>query len=208
MAGIHVSGRRLVPRACASVVGAVLVTAVTLVAQSAWTVSHGAVTVVCPLTVGGSFEAKSAAMTGRLTIDASRPGALAGQVEVDLATLDSGIGLRNTHMRDNYLEVGKGEGYSRAVLKDIVLAADPATVTGATTFTATLRVHGVERLVRGNTRVSRDGNRVGVEATFTVLLPDHGIAKPRYLGVGVRDEVQVKVKLQASAAEGSTGSTR
>jgi hypothetical protein len=127
---------------------------------------------------------------------------------VDLATLDSGISLRNTHMRENYLEVGKGEGYQRAHLKDIVLAGDPATLSGATTFSATLLVHGVERPVRGSARVSREGAGIRVEASFPVALPDHGIAKPRYLGVGVRDEVTVKVKFQASAAEGATGSTR
>jgi hypothetical protein len=163
---------------------------------------------VCPLTVGGSFEAKTNAMSGRLVADPSRPGGLTGQLEVELATLDSGISLRNAHMRDNYLEVGKGEGYDRAVLKDIVLGGDPATLSGATTFTATLRVHGVERPVRGDARLSREEADVRVDATFAVVLPDHGIAKPRYLGVGVRDEVRVKVKFQASAAGGSTGSSR
>jgi polyisoprenoid-binding protein YceI len=207
MASRRLSCRRAPLGAC---VGVVLATALStsLDAQSGWTISSGSVTVVCPLTVGGSFEAKTTSLSGRLAADTSRQGALSGQLEVDLATLDSGIGLRNTHMRDNYLEVGKGEGYSRAVLKDIVLGADPATVTGAATFTATLLVHGVERPVKGNVRVARAGSDVRVDATFPVLLPDHGISKPRYLGVGVRDEVQVKVKFQASAGEGSTRSSR
>jgi hypothetical protein len=201
-----VSGHRAVRSAGMSGVMAIAL-ATALVAQVAWTVSGGAVTVVCPLTVGGSFEAKTTAITGRLAVNASRLGALDGRLDVDLATLDSGIGLRNTHMRENYLEVGKGEGYDRAVLWDIVLGADPA-MSGATTFTAMLRVHGVERPVRGSARVSRDRGGVHVDATFPVVLPDHGIAKPRYLGVGVRDEVQVKVKFHASAGEGSTGSSR
>jgi polyisoprenoid-binding protein YceI len=177
-------------------------------AETAWTVTAGAVTVVCPLTVGGSFEARTTALAGRLAVDSAQPGRLAGELAVDLATLDSGISLRNTHMREHYLEVGKGEGYQRAHLKDIVLAGDPATLSGATTFSATLLVHGVERPVRGSARVSREGAGIRVEASFPVALPDHGIAKPRYLGVGVRDEVTVKVKFQASAAEGATGSTR
>jgi hypothetical protein len=207
MAVTLTADRRALTRPCLIAV-VVFATTVSLAAQAAWTVSDAAVTVVCPLTVGGSFEAKTNAMSGRLVADPSRPGGLAGQLDVDLATLDSGIGLRNAHMRDHYLEVGKGAGYDRAVVKDIVLAADPATLSGATTFTATLRVHGAERPVHGSARVSRDGDRVRVEAAFPVLLPDHGISKPRYLGVGVRDEVHVKVKFQASAAPGSTGSSR
>ena len=47
-----------------------------------------------------------------------------------------------------------------------------------------------------------------VEATFPVTLPDYGIAKPRYLGVGVKDEVGVKVSLVAVPAEGPAGGTR
>jgi polyisoprenoid-binding protein YceI len=179
-----------------------------LLAQAGWSVSSGEIAVVCPLTVGGSFEAKSPSLSGQLTADPSQPGRLQGELTVDLATLDTGIGLRNTHMRDNYLEVGRGEGYSRAVLKDIVLASDPATATGATTFTATLLVHGVERPVRGDARLARDGDRVRVDASFPVVLAEHEIPKPRYLGVGVRDQVQVKVRFQTSASGGATGSSR
>jgi hypothetical protein len=179
-----------------------------LLAQGGWSIASGDVTVVCPLTVGGSFEAKSSAVAGRLTPDSSQPGRLQGALTVDLATLDTGIGLRNSHMRDNYLEVGRGEGFSRAVLKDIVVGGDVATVSGPTSFTATLLVHGVERPVRGDARISRDAGRVRVEAGFPVVLTDHEIAKPRYLGVGVRDQVQVRVRFEAVEGSAGTGSDR
>jgi hypothetical protein len=177
------------------------VASVVAAAQAGWTVVSGDVTVLCPLTVGGSFEATSSALSGQLSADPSQPGRLQGRLAVDLSTLDSGIGLRNTHMRDNYLEVGKGEGFRHAVLKDIVLTGDPATLSGETAFTATLLVHGVERPVRGDARLTRTGDGVRVEASFPVVLPDHEIPKPRYLGVGVRDQVQVKVRFQATRAE-------
>jgi hypothetical protein len=174
-----------------------------LLAQAGWSIASGEVTVVCPLTVGGSFEATSSARAGRLTPDSTQPGRLQGELTVDLATLDTGIGLRNSHMRDNYLEVGRGEGFSRAVLKNIVVGGDVATLSGRTSFTATLLVHGVERPVRGDARLSRDAGGVRVEASFPVVLAEHAIAKPRYLGVGVRDQVQVRVRFEA--AEGSAG---
>jgi polyisoprenoid-binding protein YceI len=159
-----------------------------------WRVTAGEVVVVCPLTVGGSFEAKTRSLSGQLTVDPAQPTRLVGQLAVDLATLDSGIGLRNTHMRDNYLEVGKGELYARAVLSDIVLEGEAATVTGATTFTATLLVHGTRKPVGGQVRIARSGSEVRGDASFPVNLPDFGIPEPRYLGVGVKDQVQVKVK--------------
>jgi hypothetical protein len=189
------------PRSCVALAATLLCVASVLSAQPGWTVASGDVTVLCPLTVGGSFEATSSALSGQLTADPSQPGRLQGELAVDLSTLDSGIGLRNTHMRDNYLEVGKGEGFSHAVLKDIVLTGDPATVNGVTAFTATLLVHGVDRPVRGDARLTRTGDRVRVEASFPVVLPEHEIPKPRYLGVGVRDQVQVKVRLQVTRVE-------
>lgn len=174
-------------------------------AGESWRVAGGEVVVVCPLTVGGSFEARTGSIAGGLTADPARPGRLTGELAVDLATLDSGIGLRNTHMRDNYLEVSRGEGYRRAVLSDVVLDGDPTTVSGATTFTGALLVHGVRKPVRGEARIVRAGGDVRVEATFPVVLPEHDIAKPRYLGVGVRDEVRVKVRFTASVAGQGSG---
>jgi hypothetical protein len=39
-------------------------------------------------------------------------------------------------------------------------------------------------------------------------VPDFGVPKPRYLGVGVRDQVQVRVTFTARSAGAATGSTR
>lgn len=164
----------------------------------AWRVTAGDLVVVCPLTVGGSFEARTRSLTGQLRVDPSQPGRVAGELTVDLRTLDSGIGLRNTHMRDNYLEVGRGDGFDRAVLSDIVLGTDAATASGAVDFTASLLVHGVRKPVSGRARVTRSEGDVRVEAAFPLTLADFEIPEPRYLGVGVKDQVQVKVKFGSS----------
>ena len=162
--------------------------------SAAWRVGSGEVVVVCPLTVGGSFEAKTSSVSGQLAVDPAQPSRLTGELAVDLKTLDTGIGLRNTHMRENYLEVAKGDGFDRAVLSEIVLKGEAATVTGATTFTATLLVHGARKPVSGQANISRNGADVRIDASFLVSLADFGIPEPRYLGVGVKDQVQVKVK--------------
>jgi polyisoprenoid-binding protein YceI len=163
--------------------------------SAAWRITSGELAVLCPLTVGGSFEAKTSSVSGQLAVDPAEPSRLTGEIAVDLKTLDSGISLRNTHMRENYLEVGKGEGFERAVLSEIVVKGDAATATGATPFTATLLVHGTRKPVSGQARIARTGTDVRVDASFPVHLPDFGIPEPRYLGVGVKDQVQVKVKL-------------
>ena len=77
------------------------------------------VRVVCPLTIGGSFEATTTSFTGSLAPATSRPVTYSGDLAVDLRTLDSGITLRNDHLRNKYLEVAKGGGFERAILSDI-----------------------------------------------------------------------------------------
>lgn len=188
-----------------------LAAAATLEAQdvgSSWQVARGDVRVVCPMTVGGSFEAKTSALTGTLVLTAARPAAFSGTLAVDLRSLDSGIGLRNEHLRDNYLEVGKGDGYQQAVLSDLRLEGDAATVQGRTGFSGRLRLHGTTREVKGQADVHRDGGSVRVDASFPVTISDYGIPKPQYLGVGVRNEVQVKVSLVATPAAAAASASR
>jgi len=166
---------------------------------SAWQVARGDVRVVCPMTVGGSFEAKTSSLSGTLTLTAPHPATFSGTLSVDLRSLDTGIGLRNEHLRGNYLEVGKGSGYEQAVLSDIRLDGDAA-VQGRTGFSGKLQLHGTTRDVKGQAEVHRDGSSVRVDASFPVSVSDYGIPKPQYLGVGVRNEVQVKVSLVATPA--------
>lgn len=162
---------------------------------SAWDVRAGAVRVVCPLTIGGSFEAKTSAISGSFVPGA--PPAASGEFVVDLDTLDTGIGLRNAHMRDRYLETGRAPEFAKAVLSDIQLAGlDTAAPSGRGSFTGLLRLHGVQRPVEGQVEVRRRGTSLQVQVVFPVRLPDFDIPKPRYLGVGVRDEVTVHVTFE------------
>lgn len=172
-----------------------------------WQITRGDVRVLCPLTVGGSFEARTTSLTATLALTTPRPVALAGEVAVDLRTLDTGISMRNGHMRDNYLEIGKGAGFDAAVLSDIRLPdGDAATLSGRTRFSGTLLLHGTKRAIAGDADVRRDGSSVRVDAAFAVRLEDYAIAPPRYLGVGVKDEVMVKVSLTAAPVPTADGS--
>jgi polyisoprenoid-binding protein YceI len=163
----------------------------------AWTVASGDVRVTCPMTVGGSFEAKTSALAGQLSIDSSAT-MLAGELSVDLKTLDTGITLRNQHMVENYLEVGKGEGFDRATLSNIDVGALASGVDGQKPFTARLRLHGVTQTVTGRATLSSRGSSVRVDASFPLHISDFAIAAPRYLGVGVKNDVTVRVVFTAN----------
>jgi polyisoprenoid-binding protein YceI len=164
-------------------------------AQEALRVTGGEVTVVCPLTVGGSFEAKTNAVTGEVR-PVEQAGTAVGALQVKLDTLQTGIALRDRHMRSNYLEVEKGGEYATAMLENIRVEK----FDGKGTFRGDLTLHGQRREVVGTSAVQRKDGGVRVEAEFPVRVSEFGIAEPTYLGVGVRDEVQVKVKLTARPA--------
>jgi hypothetical protein len=171
-----------------------------------WSIASGDVRVLCPMTIGGSFEAKTSSLSGTLGVAGTQPIVLSGSLSVDLRTLDSGIAMRNGHMRERYLEVDKGEGFAKAVLSEIRLTdAKDDSFKGATAFSAKLSLHGTSRPVAGRAEVRREGAAMRIEASFPVSIPEFGIEKPRYLGVGVKDEVRVKVSFGATPAPPTGG---
>jgi len=178
-----------------------LSTGVTSEAQTrAWTTRTGEVRVTCPLTVGGTFEARTTALQGTLSVTPAAS-VLGGELSVELKTLDTGISLRNRHMLDNYLEVQESEAFETAVLSNIDVGALTADVPeGKRRFTARLRLHGTTHPVEGQATLSKRESSVRVEASFPIRISDYGIADPRYLGIGVRNEVSVHVIFVANAA--------
>jgi len=175
----------------------------TTVEDSIWHVDRGNVRIVCPLTVGGSFEATTTAITGSIARVSTSP-AYVGAFSVDLRTLDTGVGLRNDHLRHTYLEVDKGEGFERAVVSDIRLTdIDLDTFQGRTRFSGTLLLHGTRRTIAGELQIRRSPPLARVEATFPIVIAEYGIAKPQYLGVGVKEKVEARIELVATAAEAS-----
>jgi polyisoprenoid-binding protein YceI len=159
-------------------------------------VTSGDIRVTCPMTVGGSFVARTTAVEGSLSSSVSRPTKLAGQISVDLSTLDTGISLRDQHLRSEYLEVGKGDGFEKAVVSDIDLGGiDWEGFRGETAFTGTFWLHGTRGSIAGEAKVEQRQGAIQVEATFPISLAAYGIAEPRYMGVGVKDRVEAKVTL-------------
>lgn len=133
------------------------------------------VTIAFQIKPAGSFEAKSSSIKG----NAKKAGAgvTAQGIVLPLASLTTGMGLRDNHMKDKYLEVKK---YPNAE----VVTAQGANGKGK----ATIKIRGVAKEWEGSYRVISDKL---LEATFTIKLSDYNITGIRYLGAGVKDEAQV-----------------
>ena len=172
-------------------------------ADSTWRVAQGDVRVTVPLRPGGSFEARTPSLAGVLTLSGARPAQLAGELVVDLATIDTGIDLRNRHLRENYLEIAKGAGYDKAVLSEIRLAEVAGDeFEGRSPFIGSLRMHNVTKPIAGTAEIRRDGAAVRVTATFQIQLTDFAVEPPMYMGVGVGNKLIVKVAFAAARGAG------
>lgn len=172
-------------------------------AAAGFRVERGQVRITVPLRPGGAFEARTSALSGTVRVGSGRPLPLGGELSLDLASIDTGIALRNQHLREKYLEVAKGAGFDRAVLSDIRLPeASGETFEGRTPFSGTLLLHGVSRPVSGTSEIRREGQGVRVEARFPLELTEFGIVPPEYLGVGVASRLLVAVELVATPASG------
>ena len=170
---------------------------------SSWRIERGDVHVLVPLKPGGAFAATTPSLSGTLTLEPGKPARLAGELTIDLATIDTGINLRNQHLREVYLQVPKGAGFDKAILSEIRLPdADGESFEGHTPFASTLLLHGVKHPVEGTAEIHRDGAGRRVLAEFRLVLTDFGVTPPEYLGVGVADRLLVKVQFMATPATG------
>jgi polyisoprenoid-binding protein YceI len=163
-----------------------------------WRVERGDVQIVVPLRPGGAFTATTSSLSGTLTLGAEKPTALNGDLSMDLTTIETGINLRNQHLREKYLEISKGRGFDKAVLSAIQLDdADGAAFAGRSRFSGMLLLHGMSQRVTGTADIRPEGTGRRVKSEFTLTLTDFGITPPEYLGVGVAGKLLIKVQLTA-----------
>jgi polyisoprenoid-binding protein YceI len=110
--------------------------------------------------------------------------------------IETGISLRDRHLRNNYLEVQKGADFAVARMENIKIQK----LSGKTNFTGTLMLHGQKRDIAGTADLQSDGKGYRVDATFPVQISAFQIPEPTYLGVGVSDQISVHVVLTAAPA--------
>jgi len=113
-------------------------------------------------------------------------------LEVDLASIDTGIGLRNRHMRDNYLEVAR---YPFASYRGSIVSVASAPGGGAfrVTTRGDLTIHGVTRPMEIPCDVTAEGRGYRTRCSFQVLLSDHQIEIPSIMFLKLANEIRLEL---------------
>lgn len=118
---------------------------------------------------------------------------------LDLTTLDTGIELRNRHMRDSYLRTRNfpfaeftGTFQFNESRNDTLLQPQPVTASGVFT------IHGISRNreVEGTLQLVDDGTGLVLEAAFQVALEDHNIDRPRVVFYELSDIQRVRIRIE------------
>ena len=129
-----------------------------------------------------------------------RGNSVTGIVSFNLASLGTGIKMRDEHMKQKYLEVQK---FPKAELKitKIDLPASLWTSQDAAfediTYEGTLSLHGVQKVVSGLAKIERHENVLNVGSQFKIKLKDFNVEIPSFKGITVSEDVDVSVSFSA-----------
>lgn len=149
----------------------------------------------------------SSSVSGSFSVDPRDLTTASGAVEVPIASLRTGIDLRDQHLRsDGWLDANR---YPTARF-ELVGVSGATSLTPGREQRVTLRgrftFHGVTREVRANARVTWNQgaggagrDTVSVRAHFDVLLADYGVSIPRVVQLKVANEIGIDVRITGTA---------
>lgn len=129
-------------------------------------------------TILKGFTAKTKDIKGEARVQGTK--ITAENIVVSLKNLDTGMSLRNDHMKNKFLEVSK---YPDAIL----LKGQGENGKG----TGRIKIRNIEKDISGTYKV--EGSEVVAE--FELLLSEFGISGINYKGVGVEDKIKLKVSV-------------
>lgn len=158
-----------------------------------------------------SIDGVTNKVSGTIVADPQAPEGATVEVAIDLGSLDTGIALRNRHMRERYVETGK---YPRATFKSVRVSSVATAINPnqpvEVTVTGDFTMHGVTKRVTAPVRVilipeseiTRStrgaGDWIHATTTFKLTLSDFGINVPDGF---VDDTLDAKLDVFALAAK-------
>ncbi|HEX7668410.1 MAG TPA: YceI family protein [Polyangiaceae bacterium] len=113
-------------------------------------------------------------------------------VKIPLGGLKTGISLRDSHMREKYLQVEQYPAAELMVSRDAIKLPNG----GAVSIDAkgTLSLHGKTKPVTFHYDAKRSGSAMHVNGTLRLNIKEFGIDVPSYAGITVKPDVDVAVE--------------
>jgi polyisoprenoid-binding protein YceI len=142
----------------------------------------------------GEFRGDTTAVGGEILMDPQDPSRLRLAVSADLRQLKSDNARRDQHMYEQVLEVAR---FPKATFTAGEFRPSGAG-DGQGVLVGTFALHGVERVVSVPIRFKLEGNTLRGDGTFTIALTNFGMTPPRLLGLKVRDQAVVEIRLVGS----------
>ena len=120
-------------------------------------------------------------------------------IEVDLNTLDTGIGLRNRHMRENYLETDqypityfRGKIFSNSIVNDTTVSVN---VKGE------IFIHGIKQPLTVIADLIKRTNGYRIRTTFIVKLSDFQIEIPSIMFYKIDENMDLQLDFYVKEIE-------
>ncbi len=119
--------------------------------------------------------------------------------EVDLRTLDTGIGLRNRHMREEYLHTDK---YPYAKFSGRIESVRDAGSNKIATVKGSMDIHGVKKPMDVKATLAPEGSGLRSKVSFEVKLTDHKIEVPKFMFLKIDEVMQLELDIQLKKVKG------
>jgi polyisoprenoid-binding protein YceI len=119
--------------------------------------------------------------------------------EVDLRTLDTGIGLRNRDMREDYLETDK---YPMAHFKGKVVNVSKISDNEyKVSADGNMFIHGVTKPLKVNGTMKPSGNGYIINTKFDVKLSDYNIKIPKLMFLKLSEVINLALNFYVKGAK-------
>lgn len=147
------------------------------------------------------IDGKGEGPLGTLQIDGNK---MSGEMTFALKTLDTGIELRDEHMKEKYLKVNENPTASLKFSKQELSA--PFDISAmqlkGPAIKAILTLNKLSKEVSVDFKSENKGKELLVTSNFSIKLSDFNIEIPEYAGIKVADEVKLEVQSILSPTTG------
>jgi polyisoprenoid-binding protein YceI len=119
--------------------------------------------------------------------------------EVDLNSVDTGIGLRNRHMREDYLHTDK---YPLTHFKGNVIESEKISDSEYNLkVSGKMFIHGVTRDITVSGKLYKLSNGFKLKSDFKIKLTDYKIEVPKFMFVRISEEIKLFLDFIVKLAE-------